>query len=140
MTRQDRERAIADNVAYVTRCINAVAAEWPTLPKVVFVGFSQGVGMAFRAAVNAAPRVAGVIAVGGDIPPEIETRALEQLSAALIARGTSDDWYSEEQFANDEQRLRQCSVNVRALTLNAGHEWSNEVVEAASEFLQERHP
>src|SRR5580704_5052445 len=36
MTRQDRESAIADNVAYVTTCLDAVAAEWPTLPKVVF--------------------------------------------------------------------------------------------------------
>jgi predicted esterase len=114
MTRQDRELAIADNAVWVTRCIDAVAAEWPALPKVVFAGFSQGVGMAFRAAVNAAPRVAGVIAVGGDIPPEIEPVALKQVSAALIARGTSDDWYSEAQFANDERRLRQCSVHVRA--------------------------
>jgi len=38
---------------------------------VVFAGFSQGVAMAFRAAVNAGRRVAGVISVGGDIPPEI---------------------------------------------------------------------
>jgi predicted esterase len=139
MTRQDREWAITDNVAWVTRCIDAVAAEWPTLPKVVFAGFSQGVGMAFRAAVNAPPRVAGVIAVGGDIPPEIEPVALELVSAALIARGTSDDWYSEEQFAKDEQRLRQCSVHVRALKLNAGHEWSSDLIEAASEFLRERY-
>src|SRR5580658_7878355 len=34
MTRQDREAAIADNVAYVKACIDAVAAEWPTLPMV----------------------------------------------------------------------------------------------------------
>jgi poly(3-hydroxybutyrate) depolymerase len=52
MTRQDREAAIADNVAYVSGCIDAVAAEWPTMPTVVFAGFSQGVAMAFRAAVR----------------------------------------------------------------------------------------
>src|ERR1700742_1065065 len=53
MTRQARERAIADNVAFVTKCLMAVAAEWPVLPLVVFAGFSQGAGMAFRAAVHA---------------------------------------------------------------------------------------
>ncbi len=140
MTRQDRESAIADNIAYVAACLNAVAAEWPTIPKVVFAGFSQGVGMAFRAAVNAAHRVASVIAVGGDIPPELTPGGLARLSAALIARGTADAWYTKEQFANDEQRLRQCSVSVRALQLNAGHEWPGDLIAEVSQFLRERHP
>ena len=140
MTRQDREAAIADNLGYVANCLAAVAAEWPTLPNVVFAGFSQGVAMVFRAAVNAAPRAAGVIAVGGDIPPELTPGSLSKVSAALIARGTSDAWYTKEQFANDEQRLRQCSVSVRALDLDAGHEWSVDLVEPAAQFLRERHP
>jgi predicted esterase len=140
MTRQDRESAIADNIAYVTKSIDAVAAEWPTLPHVMFAGFSQGVGMAFRAAASATRPVAGVIAVGGDVPPELTPGGLERVSAALIARGQSDDWYTEKQFAQDEQRLRQCLVNVRALKLNAGHEWSSDLIAAASHFLEERHP
>jgi predicted esterase len=140
MTSQDRERAIADNVAYVATCIDAVADEWPTIPKVVFAGFSQGVAMAYRAAVNATRGVAGVVAVGGDIPPELTPGALQRLPAALIARGKSDDWYTKEKFADDERRLRDCSVSVRALDFNAGHEWSSEVVAAASDFLRECHP
>jgi predicted esterase len=139
MTRQDRESAIADNIGYVAACIDAVAAEWPTVPKIVFAGFSQGVGMAFRAAVNTNRPVAGVIAVGGDVPPELTPVGLKRISAALIARGRSDDRYPKEQFAVDEQRLRDCSVNVRALDFNAGHEWSSEVVEAAAHFLGEFH-
>jgi len=138
MTRQDREAAIADNIAYVATCIDAAAAEWPTLPIVVFAGFSQGVAMAFRAAVNAGHRVASVIAAGGDIPPEIKPAELERVSAVLIARGKSDNWYTAEQFAMDEQRLRRCSVDVRALTLNAGHEWSNDLIAAAPQFLRDR--
>jgi predicted esterase len=136
MTRQDREPAIADNIAYVAKCLDAVAAEYAALPKVVFAGFSQGVAMAFRAAVHSDREAAGVIAVGADVPPEIAPRELQKLPAALIARGTSDEWYTKEQFAKDEQRLRQCSVNVRALEFNGGHEWSADVIEAASEFLQ----
>jgi len=136
MTRQDREAAIADNIAYVAKCLDAVAAEYAALPKIVFAGFSQGVAMAFRAAVHSDREVAGVIAVGADVPPEIAPHALQRLPAALIARGTSDEWYTKEQFAKDEQRLRECSVNVRAVEFNGGHEWSAEVVKAASEFLQ----
>jgi predicted esterase len=139
MTRQHRELAIIDNAAYVAGCIDAVAAEWPTLPAVVFAGFSQGVAMAFRAAVNSAGRVAGVVAVGGDIPPELTSGALKRVSAALIARGTSDEWYTKDKFAGDERRLRECSVSVRAVEFKGGHEWSSEVVAAASEFLAEFH-
>jgi predicted esterase len=140
MTRQDRESAIADNVAYVTKCIDAVAAEWPTLPKVIFAGFSQGAGMAYRAAAHTTCEIAGVVAVGGDVPPELTPSDLKRVPAALIARGTSDDWYKKEKFADDERRLRECSAAVRALEFNGGHEWSSEVVAAVSEFLRERYP
>lgn len=95
--------------------------------------------MAFRAAVNTSG-VAGVIAVGGDVPPELAPPALRRLPAALVARGTSDDWYSKDKFAADERRLQECSVNVRTVEFNGGHEWSSEVVEAASRFLRELHP
>ncbi len=139
MTRQDRESAIADNIAYVMKCMNAVAAEWPSLPQIVFAGFSQGVAMAFRVAVNANRRVVGIVAVGGDIPPELTPEALKNVPAALIMRGASDDWYKKEKFADDERRLRECSVNVRALEFNAGHEWSSGVMEAAAQFLRERY-
>jgi len=137
MTRQDREAAIADNVAYVTKSMDAVAAEYPTLPTVVFAGFSQGVAMAFRAAASAAQRTIGVIAVGGDIPPEIAPSALERVSAALLIRGATDNWYSEKQFAEDEQRLRHSAVAVRAVTLNAGHNWAGDLNLPASQLLQE---
>jgi len=55
MTRQDREQAIADNLGYVNRVINALLADAPEVP-VIFVGFSQGVAMAYRAAVLGAHR------------------------------------------------------------------------------------
>ncbi len=136
MTRQDREAAIADNLAYVQNCMDAVSAEWPTTRKIVFAGFSQGVAMAFRAATNAADSEAGVIAVGGDVPPELAGDALKRLSGALIVHGASDEWYRKEQFAADEKRLRECSVNVRAVEFNGGHEWSSEVAAAAGDFLR----
>lgn len=140
MTRQDREFAIADNIAYVTACLDAVAAEWPTAPKIVFAGFSQGVAMAYRAAVNANCPVTGVIAAGGDIPPELTPDSLKKISASLIVRGTTDDWYNKAKFAADERRLQDASVSVRAREFKAGHEWSPEMGEAASQFLRQFHP
>jgi predicted esterase len=136
MTRQQRELAIADNIAYVERSLDAVSGEWPTLPLVVFAGFSQGVAMAFRAAASETRRVTGVIAAGGDIPPELSPSELKRISVVLLARGKSDPLYPAGKFAADEGRLRQCSVSLRALEFEGGHEWSGEVGDAASDLLQ----
>lgn len=123
MTKQNREEAIADNIEYVRTCLNAVAAEWATAPGVIFTGFSQGVAMAFRAAVYLAHPVGGVIAAGGDVPPELMPDELRRIPRALIGRGTGDSLYSDAQFAADEARLRQSGVNVHTLLFSGGHEW-----------------
>jgi poly(3-hydroxybutyrate) depolymerase len=135
MTRQNRDEAIADNVAYVAACLKAVSAAWPVMPGIVFAGFSQGVAMAFRSAANTAGDVA-VIAVGGDVPPELEPPALQRISAALMIRGVNDTLYNEEQFVKDQRRLPQSC----ALEFDAGHEWSTEMSAAAGRFLRDRHP
>lgn len=135
ITRQGRENAIADNLAYVEKTLDAVAAEWPTKAGVVFAGFSQGVAMAFRAAAGTARQVAGVIAVGGDVPPELTPEALRRIQAVLIARGSSDDWYTKEKFAEDQRRLREASVAVRAFEFHGGHEWPASMADEASAFL-----
>lgn len=137
MTRQDRDLAIADNIAYVQNCMDAISAEWPGTRRVVFAGFSQGVAMAFRAATHFE---GGVIAVGGDVPPELAPDALKRLPGALLVRGASDEWYTKEKFAADEKRLRGSSGNARAVEFNGGHEWSGDVASAAAAFLATSYP
>jgi predicted esterase len=123
MTKQNREEAIADNIAYVKNCLHAVASEWQTAAMAVFAGFSQGVAMAFRAAAHFEHRIGGVIAAGGDVPPEITCDALKRVPRVLIGRGTGDALYSDAQFGRDESRLRESGVNVRTLLFSGGHEW-----------------
>ena len=133
MTRQDRELAIADNLAYVASVVEAVSREWKTDGRVVFAGFSQGVAMAFRAA--AAMKADGVIALGGDVPPELEPAALATISAVLIARGTRDLWYTGEMHEADLRRLRASGTAVDVVAFNAAHEWTPEFSRAAADFL-----
>jgi predicted esterase len=104
----------------------------------VFAGFSQGVAMAFRAAVSAAAPRRHVIAVGGDVPPELGSAELRQLSSVLICRGTEDQWYSADIFATDVRRLKEAGVPVQAEVVAGGHEWSGEVIDAAGRFLGEQ--
>jgi predicted esterase len=137
MTRQDRDLAIADNLAYIAGVMREVATEWPDAPRVVLAGFSQGVAMTFRAAAAASRPVDGVIAVGGDVPPELDAIALAHVRSALVCRGARDEWYTTDKFDSDVRRLREAGAIVRPLAFDGGHEWSDDVVRAASLFLNE---
>ncbi len=137
MTRQDRELAIADNIAYVSRVLKQVL-EGRAVDVMVFAGFSQGVAMAFRAAVSAAALRRHVIAVGGDVPQELGSTELRQLSSVLICRGKDDQWYGADIFATDVRRLKEAGLPVQAQVVAGGHEWSGEVIEAAGRFLGEQ--
>ena len=136
-TRQDRELAIADNVTYVSRVLKHVL-DGRAVDVMVFAGFSQGVAMAFRAAVAAVAPRRHVIAVGGDVPPELGSTELRQLSSVLICRGTEDQWYSADIFATDVRRLKEAGLPVQAEVVAGGHEWSGEVIDAAGRFLGEQ--
>lgn len=137
MTRQDRELAISDNIAYVRSVLEAVTRDLGGSSPVVFAGFSQGTAMAFRAAASAIEPPGGVVAVGGDIPPEIRDTALARCGRVLLCRGQRDEWYSAEKFAADIARLRSAGLSPRAVEFDGGHEWNDRVANAVGEFLAE---
>ena len=123
MTSLDRDLAIADNIAYARR----ILASLPVPRTLVFFGFSQGATMAARAAAHAGP-AAGLILLGGDIPPDVRGRNLPPL---FLARGIRDEWYTEEKFNEDLKFFQP----VRTLVFDGGHEWTDEFREAAGDFL-----
>lgn len=129
MTSLDREHAIADNLAYVAR----VLASLPAPRQLVFSGFSQGAAMAARAAAH--NPCAGLILLGGDIPPEIKDDASLRLPPVLLARGTKDEWYSREKFDADVAFL-EARTTVTPLEFDGGHEWMDEFRDAAGAFLE----
>jgi predicted esterase len=136
MTRQDRDLAIADNAAYVTSVVEAVAREWKTAPTLVFTAFSQGVAMAYRAACASRRRVSGVISLGGDVPPELDRGDLSRIPRALVGRGIRDEWYTIEKRDADVSRLRDAGTSVETVDDDASHEWTAAFSAAAGEFLR----
>ena len=138
MTRQHRELAIGDNLAYVEGVLDAVDREYPGATRLVMAGFSQGVAMTFRAATASSRHVDGVVAVGGDVPPELEAAAIGRVGRALVCHGARDEWYTQAIFERDVRRLEEAGVAVTAVAFDGGHEWSDAVVQAASLFLRER--
>jgi predicted esterase len=124
MTRQDRELAIADNKEYV----RSVVSTLPHPRTLVFLGFSQGTAMAYRAAAD--QNATAIIVLGGDVPPDVTSG----IPPVLIGRGKKDDWYTQEKFEKDLRFLK-TRTNVTPCLYGGSHEWTDEFREAAAEFL-----
>jgi predicted esterase len=130
MTRQDRELAITDNVRYVAGVVEAVKDEFGLKKSpIVFGGFSQGVAMAYRAAARIP--AAGVIALAGDVPPDVT----QPLPDVLIGRGTTDNWYNDEKMAADVVRLKGSARSVETCVFEGGHEWTDAFADAVGKFM-----
>jgi predicted esterase len=132
MTRQDRDDMIADNIEYVDRAIDAAApADLPLFT----TGFSQGVAMAFRAGVRGRRRASGIVAVGGDVPPDLLDDPTLDFPAVLLVRGKRDDWYTAAKLEADVTALRARGSRAEPLVYPAGHEWTPDVAAAAAAFI-----
>jgi len=137
MTRLDRELAIADNVRYAASVVDELRRTLPDAGDLVFLGFSQGAAMAYRAAASSGHPCRGVVVLGGDVPPELESRDLAAFPPVLLGRGSSEEWYDAAKMEHDVELLRRKGVDIRPVVFTGGHEWTNEFRAAAGEFLGE---
>ena len=137
MTRQQRERAVVDNVRYVSSVVTEVKRELAISERLVYLGFSQGAAMAYRAAAGSGHACQGVIVLGGDVPPELADRKLDGFPPVLLGRGASEEWYDAAKMEHDVELLRGKGVDVRPLVFQGGHEWTDEFRSAAGRFLEE---
>ena len=136
MTKEDRELAIADNVAYVAKVLSAVADEYGITRPLIYAGFSQGAAMAYRAAALVQRPCDGVIALAGDVPPDLAPLA-SSLPKVLIGRGTDDNWYTADKAAGDRRVLEPAGVTVTEEVFEGGHVWAPDFIAKAGAFVDE---
>jgi len=134
MTSQDRELAIADNVAWVDRVLDALERECGAPRAIVFAGFSQGVAMAYRAGLLCRRPCAAIIAVCGDVPPELASSA-RAWPRVLAATGARDEWYTPDRLESDFELLRSRRSDAQRLVFEGGHEWHDALVAGAGLLL-----
>jgi predicted esterase len=133
MTREDRDIAIADNLAYVAAALDQVTHDDST--RIFYAGFSQGVAMAFRAGVLGRERASGIVAVGGDVPPELLADRSLRLPPVLLARGERDEWLTQAKFEADVAALTARSASFQPFVYDGAHEWNGAVSIAVGKFL-----
>lgn len=137
MTREDRLEAIADNLAYAAAVRAAVAGAYPATDDTVVVGFSQGAAQAYRVAAATPATCAGVIVLGGDLPPDVAPAA-GTLPPVLIGRGAADPWYTAAKLDADVTRLGAAGADLTVCEFDGGHEWAEPFVAAAAAWLGRR--
>ncbi len=130
MTRQHRELAIADNITFVGRVVDAVAREWPCARRPLSCMPASRRASRWRFArqsrrIEADRR--SLIAVGGDVPPELDAASLARVRTALVCRGARDLLYAKDTHENDLRRLNACGPSTSGFPIefDGGHEWAS---------------
>jgi predicted esterase len=136
MTKEDRELAIADNVAYVAKVLAAVADEYGIARPLIYAGFSQGAAMAYRAAVFGQRHLTVSSRLPATVPPDVVPLA-SSLPKVLLGHGTEDKWYTGEHAAKDRGVLQQAGVPVLEHVFEGGHLWTPEFIARAGAFVDE---
>ena len=132
MTSYMRLNTIEDLMGYMARLMDELPRQFTYNPRRVFsLGFSQGSALAFRFGASDITRPAGIIACGGDLPPDVAER-LDDVPKVpvLIVHGTNDPAMSYEKAREGEQILRDHGWSVDTQYFEGGHDLPEEQVRA----------
>ena len=125
MTREDRERDIADYVAYLDDVYERVMAPLDRgAVRVCVLGFSQGTATAARwLARSSRVRADELVLWGGTLPPELDSAtARAELGAPVtLVVGTRDQYADEATVRDEEARLQSAGIRYRLRRYDGAH-------------------
>ena len=125
MTREDRERDIADYVAYLDDVYAHVMQPLDRgAVRVCVLGFSQGTATAARwLARSSRVRADELVLWGGLLPPELElaTARAELGAPVTLVIGTRDQFADETLVRGEEARLAAAGIRFRVRRFDGGH-------------------
>jgi predicted esterase len=126
---------------FVLDLIDKLEGEDRIDPSRVFLyGFSQACALNFRFALAYPETLCGIIGVCGGIPGDIDNNPhYSPFSAATFyLYGDDDEFYTQEQFAGFDDKLRALLPNYRSRHYQAKHEITPEMRTDIKEFLSLR--
>lgn len=97
--------------------------------KVFLYGFSQACALDLRFAFSYPETLRGIIGVCGGIPGDLETNPVYTPFSAdtLYLYGDDDEFYTQEQFRDFDEKLAKCLPNYTSKHYIAKHEITNEM-------------
>jgi len=133
-------RSVLDELTsdYVLRVLDDVSQRH-RVSKVILLGFSQGVSVAYLTALRNPARVAGVAAFAGGFPRTSITP--EQIKAGshirvMIAHGTEDQQVRVEASERARDLLREAGYKVHFETFDAGHVLAPDAMRSAGHWIR----
>lgn len=131
MTREDRDREIADYVDYLDAVANAVAADAPHGLRVIGLGFSQGAATVCRWAALGRTRLTRLIVWGGTLPHDLPAgngAALFRGADVVLVGGRKDRLTTPEAVERDRTTLAERAIPVRVMWHEGGHSLSSSLL------------
>jgi predicted esterase len=123
---------------YILRVVDDVSKRH-RVSRVILLGFSQGVSVAYLAAMKRPDRIGGIVAFAGSFPRNSVTP--EQLTAAsrirvMIGHGTTDAQVPLEASERARDLLRDAGYKVQFETFDGGHALPPDVVRNAGNWIR----
>lgn len=124
---------------FVGRLIDKLAADnIVDRERVYLYGFSQACALYLRYAFTFPESLAGIIGVCGGIPGDLDSNLNYKPFNArtLYLYGDDDEFYTQEKFAEFEERLRKTLPNLESKQYNAKHEITEDMRKDIRAFLE----
>ena len=137
LTQYERARAVDEFRVYMRRLLDRLAAEESfDAGRIVVVGYSQGVSMAYRLAISDVLTPAGLVACNGDLPPD----GAEKLPGAprfpvLLIHGEGDPLVPKSKCDEAFQILTAQGFSVDHWIHKGGHELPPSAVQQIAAWL-----
>ncbi|HEY7896626.1 MAG TPA: hypothetical protein VIC24_17105 [Gemmatimonadaceae bacterium] len=142
MTREDRLSEIDDYIEYLDALADQVRRDLGgKLPRVVTLGFSQGVATACRWMTKGQVVIDRLILWGGLIPHDLDLETLKSPPATtrrtdgtspeiIIVVGSDDGLVTAASIAEQSERLARASITARTMSFAGGHRLDDETLTA----------
>ncbi|MFN6962134.1 MAG: alpha/beta hydrolase [Pyrinomonadaceae bacterium] len=106
--------------------------------QVFLYGFSQSSALNFRFAFTYPEVLRGLVAACGGIPGDLDSSEIYRPFQAetFYVYGDNDEYYSNEKFAEFDEKLRRAVPNYRSRQYRADHEITDEMRDDIAAFIQ----
>lgn len=138
LTKYERDRAVDETNRYLETVIAQVDGQHRIDSRgVILLGFSQGVSVAWRFALSGLRPVVGLIACGGDLPPDVREKLAERgRFPVLAAHGSEDRIVPKTAREKAVEVLEKEHFSVEVLDYAGGHRITPELVEEIGVWIE----